>query len=441
MRKSIELRENRAKHIADARAIFDAADREDRSLTKKEETQYDALEAEIREIDQYIDRLERLEGRERMLVEPIPGQRPPRNTPDGQRDGGEIRSLSPGEVRVLAPNQRISDCPELRGKLPDGICDDELSLGRVVRAIVTGDWRHAQAEQRAMGVGSDSGGGFLLPDPMSSRIIDLARNKAQVFAAGALTVPMESNTLKMAKVTGDLTAVWKAEGAAGTNSTMTLGAVTLSAKTLYVQTRVSLELIEDAQNVEQVVHDAISDSMALKLDLAALRGEGPPIAPLGIRNTAGIQTIDQGANGSAITNFDELSQAWQKVLEANGPDRGLAAIYAPRTAGTMDRFVDGDGQPQTPPLSVQNMKRLVTNQIPINLTKGSSNDATDIYAGDFSQVMVGIRTQIKIEASRTASSGQESAFDNLELWIRAYLRADVALAKADHIVLIDGVIP
>ena len=93
MRKSIELREKRAKHIADARAIFDVADREDRALTKKEETKYDAIEAEIREIDQDIDRLERLEGRERMLTEPMSTIPPPRNTPDGQSDGHHLHNV------------------------------------------------------------------------------------------------------------------------------------------------------------------------------------------------------------------------------------------------------------------------------------------------------------------------------------------------------------
>jgi hypothetical protein len=43
-------------------------------------------------------------------------------------------------------------------------------------------------------------GGHLVPTALSSRVIDLARNQARVFQAGAITVPMGAQTLKLAKV-------------------------------------------------------------------------------------------------------------------------------------------------------------------------------------------------------------------------------------------------
>ncbi len=281
----------------------------------------------------------------------------------------------------------------------------------------------------------------MLPDILSTELIDLARNKAQVFAAGARTIPMESNTLTLAKVTGDPTAAWKAENAAGTFTDATIGAVKLAARTLFAATKISIELAEDGGNAEQLVNDVLSSALGLKLDLAALTGDGPPIEPLGIRNTPGIQIIDQGANGAAITDFSKFGDAVEKVLTVNGPDRGLAAIFAPRTWGTLDRFEDTTNQPLKPPASYEGLRKLVTNQVPIDLTKGTSGDATDIYVGDFSQVMVGMRTSVRVEASRAAADTAESAFQNMQVWIRAYLRADVAIAKPDHLVLIDGVIP
>ena len=45
--------------------------------------------------------------------------------------------------------------------------------------------------------------------------------------------------------------------------------------------------------------------------------------------------------------------------------------------------------------------------------------------------------QLKIEATREAGT----SFRDLKVWIRAYLRADIALQRANHFVLVDGVIP
>ena len=87
------------------------------------------------------------------------------------------------------------------------------------------------------------------------------------------------------------------------------------------------------------------------------------------------------------------------------------------------------------------MAKFVTKQVPINLVKGSSTDATEIYVGDFQQMLVGLRTGSHLEVSRQAADGSGSAFSDLQVWIRAYLRTDLVLAKADHFVVIDGIIP
>ncbi|MCH8082833.1 MAG: phage major capsid protein [Myxococcales bacterium] len=355
-----------------------------------------------------------------------------------------MRELREGEVRVLAPDQRLSDCPEIREamRLPDGIQPGEISFGRFLRGAVTGNWKGAEAEQRAMSVAEDIVGGFTLTDQMAVSIIDLARARSRVIQAGARTLPMQTSQLKIAIQESDPTGVWRAENTAITSSDINFGQFLLSAKTLAALVPVSIELMEDAQNTDRVVSNAITEALGLALDLAALLGEGSAIKPTGIRNTTGIQTIDQGTNGSAITDYTEMSQAWEKIVTKNGPETGLAAIYSPREAGTMDRFVDGQGQPQTPPLSVQGMKRLPINQVPINLTKGSSSNASDIYVGNFREMLIGMRTQLVIEASRQATDTVTGlGFASMTVWVRAYLRADVALIRPNQFCVIDGVIP
>ena len=66
----------------------------------------------------------------------------------------------------------------------------------------------------------------------------------------------------------------------------------------------------------------------------------------------------------------------------------------------------------------------MTKQIPVNMTKGTSSNASIAVAGDYSQLLIGLRTTLTIEASREAGDGTEGAFSKLQVWVRAYLRAD-----------------
>lgn len=279
----------------------------------------------------------------------------------------------------------------------------------------------------------------LVPEPLSAEIIDLARSKARVFQAGAQTVPMTSKTLTIARVTGDPTVAWKAENAAHTASDVTTEPLTFTAKTLIASVKMSVELSEDSPNASQIIEDTLASSLALELDRVALIGSGTDPEPQGIFGATNVQTVDLGANGAAITDYDPFSDAYQKVLEANGVPG--AVIFAPRTWGTLDKLKDTTNQPLQPPMSFQQLLALQTTQIPIDQTKGTSVDASHATMGDFLQLLIGLRTDLRIEVSRVASDAAGSAWENLQVWVRAYLRSDVQLAHPDHFTVIDGIIP
>ncbi len=200
----------------------------------------------------------------------------------------------------------------------------------------------------------------------------------------------------------------------------------------------SLELIEDSTGIEDVIETAFASSLALELDRAALRGSGTPPEPRGVRNTTGVTIQSQGANGSALTNYDPISTAIQTVQAANGDP--TAIIYSPRTSGSLDRLKDTTNQPLRPPPSVEGIRRLVTAQIPENLTQGTSSVASEVYVGQWNELLIGMRQRIIIEASKEASDATDSAFRQLQLHLRAYLRADIAVMQPAHFVVITGVL-
>lgn len=397
------------------------AKQEVRSLLNEDKTQdAKAKMNEVRELQEKVDLLRGTEDLEQ------------RNFEGKELNGTHREELKPGEVRALSLEQRMKDFAEpfvYEGE------ERQLSIGKYVRGLVTGNWEGAAAERRAMSEGVLSDGGYLVPTELSSSVIDLARNKARVMQAGARTIPMSSNNITFAKVLTAPTANWKKENDPIPESGMTFGAVTLNAKTLTSMSRMSVELLEDAINLDNIVADAIAQGLALELDRVGLFGKGIDPEPLGLYGTTGIQKIDMGANGGELKNYDPFSLAVEQIENVNGTANAL--LWSPRTAGTVDRFKDGMMQPLAAPESFRNLTKLPTNQIPNDMTKGTANNASCVVVGAWNNMFVGMRRNIVLEVSRTAAG----AFEKLQVVIRAYLRADIVVAKPEQFVIIDGIIP
>lgn len=102
----------------------------------------------------------------------------------------------------------------------------------------------------------------------------------------------------------------------------------------------------------------------------------------------------------------DFSTAVELVRTANGEP--VAAIYHPRTAGALDRLEDTTGQPLQPPESFRALRRFTTTASPINQVQGSATNASDAIVGDFSQLLIGVRTEMRIEVSREAPDGAGS---------------------------------
>jgi HK97 family phage major capsid protein len=138
------------------------------------------------------------------------------------------KALDLGGSIGLTKGQRLTDYVASRGEsLPDGIRPHEISLGKIVRGICTGNWRNAEAEQRvvshkAMGSGTDAAGGYTVPTLVSSQIIDMARAQSVAFRAGARLVPIEGTT-KLPVLTTDATAAWKGQNNAANISDLGFG--------------------------------------------------------------------------------------------------------------------------------------------------------------------------------------------------------------------------
>jgi HK97 family phage major capsid protein len=418
----LEVERNRA--LTRMRELIDNADGDGRSLTGEERQEFECLEARVAAID----------------------TGPPEDSWDDDAGGTAPRGLTVGAAERerstagLRPGQRVEDWFAQRGGRTRSAFTHEhasdFSLGRLVRGMVTGRWDEAEVEKRALSEGTDSAGGFLTPEPLGPRVIDLVRKQARVLEAGATTFPMGSDQHHVARLATGVTPAWRNENASVAESDPGFERVTFVARTLAVLVRLSYELFEDmtSESAALIQNDLIQQ-VSNELDRVALRGSGTAPEPRGVRNQSGVEVQSMGANGASLTSYDPLLDAIAGVRADNIEPNAM--LYASRTAQSLSKLKDTTNQPLRAPEDVAALRRLVTNQVPVNITQGTSTDTSEVYTGDFTQLWIGVRPEfgVRVQTSRDAF------LSNMQIGILAFLRGDVQLAHPQGFVVTTGVRP
>ncbi len=328
-----------------------------------------------------------------------------------------LRGESGERMRLLRPSENLA---EVWGTA-------QATPGEIVRGLATGRWTDA-AEKAALGGGSATSGGVLLSPAVSATIIDLARARSAVVRAGAMTVPMQTGEVRIAQITADPTVSWKPENVTLTASDPTFGSVTLRARTLAVLTKIGLETVQDAANLERFVEQVFAGALAAEIDRVALVGTGAAEQPLGLQNVPGVGT----ATSVGSPNWNDLVDAMTTVRYSNGEPS--AAILNPRDVGTLGKLVGTSNDHYiAPPSALSGMQILHTTNVPRNLGGGANESLA--FVGDFSNLWIGVRSDLRIDATGEAGD----SFAALQLWIRGYIRLDVAVVRPNHFVVLSGI--
>jgi HK97 family phage major capsid protein len=354
------------------------------------------------------------------------------------RSGGDSpRWVRTGDLRpaVVERGQRFADHPVAQDQLAASAARDQAVIGQ-----------HGGFGQLVRSMSTTSGSA-LVPTVWSADIIDRARNFAAVVQAGAELVPMDAKIVQIGRLTADPTASFRAEGSPVTASDPVFDNVTLTAKTLSALVVGSMEWFQDAANVNNVVSDAVAKAIALQLDLCCLfggitagnelgAGQVPagglasPPNPVGIlasllANYPG-NVLGAATNGTAITAatpWNELLDTWFTPMDGN--EQPNAILLNSRMARKYAKTYDTLGQPLRIPADLDPAvaPRFVTNQIPSFTAGTMANIATDIFGGDFRQLIVGHRLDLTVQTltERYAENGQVA--------IVAHWRGDVAVAR------------
>lgn len=307
-----------------------------------------------------------------------------------------------------------------------------FGFGEFVRGMVgqsaSMDVRNALTE------GTDAGGGVTVPKHVMTQLIDRMRSKLVTSKAGALSVPLETEKTSIARLASDPTASWRLENDAVAISDPSFEKVEFQARSLACIVKVSAELLADSVNLEDALLNAFAGSMAGELDRVALFGSGTAPEPLGLVNNPNVGQVSMGTDGAPITDYLPMLDALHDLKVANADDP-TAMVMAPRTWRQVAGLADTTGQPLNPPPAVSQVPMLTSTAVPLDDTQGTSTDASPMIVGDFSQLLIGIRTQLRIRVL------QESFASNNQIGFLADLRADVAVAQPGAFSVIEGITP
>lgn len=317
-----ELKDQRAHALMSAQDILDLAKRENnRMLTDEETAKSNEFLAKADEIDTKIEKIKADQKQKQLIADSVAN----RTVPDRRQTRPSDPITEPKASAQITPISRYGSLKAFKGK------DAEVNAYRVGMWLVDtlfqpGHRLKAKAHEfcrehgvhaeirNALSTGIPASGGALVPDAMSTAIIDL-RERYGIFRQWCDVMPMPNGNITIPRRSGSVTPYWTGEGVAITPSDPSWNNVNLNAKKLGVITRISTELTEDAiVNVADWLTMDIAQQFAYEEDRVGFNGAGAATDG----GILGVITLLQDGNHAA--GFYETSATHDLFSEIDNSD-------------------------------------------------------------------------------------------------------------------------
>lgn len=431
MDRILELRARRAGILEQMEAIVAAADA-DAGLSDEAQAQFDTLKAEDDRVAAQLATLEDLERRRAAAATPV--------------------APIPVPGAPAAPAASV----------PAQVAEPGLRFARMTRTIAAAGGIPHVAQQIAEANG-DSGlfanqnmsngpsGGFLVPEDVSSEIIELLRPASTVRRMGARTVPMPNGNLTTnRRATGAMFGyIGEQEDVPATG--YTYGKMKLSAKKLAGIVPISNDLLRaSGTNVDRLIRDDIVADAAQIEDRFFLRGSGTENAPKGLRfqhtgtDFAATHVLQMTATPDLQKVDNDLGRLELALANFNVPYDGAHWIMAPRTAMFLTNLRDGNGNKVYPEMAQGQLRGKpvhTTTEIPINLGGGAESE---IMLAHPQHVVIGEHMGIELAMSseaayRDSDGTMQAAFSRDETLMRMIMQHDLGVRHLPAVAILTGV--
>src|ERR1022692_3687686 len=400
-----DLRERRNRAYKRMTEIMDAAKGESRSATAAEAAEFDDLETRLQAMDRALE-----------------------THKNARSLASDFDYADPNAV--LKPEQRFADWlnaqPDARSQPAD------FDTSKYWRGMATGDWRNADAEQRAsMQEGVSADGGYTVPSPVAAQIVDMLRDQLAFMAGEGNTVPWTNGGSTLALP------VWVTDPAVQNPAETvdsfppptdaTVNRYLFVARPYMEIETVSWELMEDsALNIGDVLAAAMTARMARSIQSDFIYGAGAgTIQGFTTLGTMLASVEGGGVNGAApasATGYDAIDKAIESVRSAKAePDLIVTSPRALQTYGRLKNTLNDAIRPSPAVqdfLSGANGKEVrTTTAVKDTQTVGTSSaDCSDLFVMDSSRIYWAIRHQASMLTLKERFASMRLA--GVMMWLR-----------------------
>lgn len=378
IKQDINLDEVRSKTVEEAKAEFKRNSKEIIDLAVR----HNKRDLADKAISEGIS-VEEFRG---VLLENIANDKPLETPSDIGMTAKEVKRFS--VVKALRALANPTDRKAQADAAFEFECSEEAARqnGTTAQGIMLPADVLAQWGQRDINSSDDS---TLIPqDFKGGDFIDVLRNQSSVMAAGATMLRGLSGSVVIPKKTAASSGGWIAtEGNAASESEFTSGSVTMSPKVIGAYTDVTRLLLQQSSlDIENLIRDDLTQSIAIAIDLGALAGSGSSGQPTGVKNTSGVNTTTFAA---ANPTFAEIVGMESAVAADNALLGNLSYICKPADYGTLKTTSkdSGSGQFVVEPDGRMNG---------YNVVRSNQVTAGDFYFGNFGDLLIGMYGSLDI---------------------------------------------
>lgn len=412
-----ELREKRARIVAEMRAIAEKPEGDSGAPSDNQERRFEVLKGELTLVEKAVEKQELIDEADRRAAGDRLGE-----TRDGdfQREcrrfslraaiaGAAGLDVDAGREReVSAELQRRSGGTFQGIAIPMEIFQRRASPRDYERRVIT-----------TAGPAGGPGGNLIGTDLRGDIFIDRLRAAMVTQALGATVLDGLIGNTDIPKLKTSAATAWVAENAAITASDHEFQKVALRPKHVGVLTEFSRNmLLQTSPAIEELIRDDFAKILAEALDRAAIKGGGTN-EPVGVLATAGLNTSVSMATPSWSAVLDLVNA----VEEGNSTGSGfvLRPLAAKRLRSTLRAASTDSRMVMEDPNFLADFPAVRSTLVPIDTTP--TPDTTAVIFGAWADLLIGYWSAFDL----LVNPFESTAYAKGNVSVRGMLTADIAV--------------
>ena len=228
----------------------------------------------------------------------------------------------------------------------------------------------------------DTGGYGIATVLQAESFIDILRNRATIMQLGTVMGGLVGN-IDIPKQVAAAQGYWLGEDADATESTLDLGQISLTPKTVAAFSEITRKLmVQSSLDTEALVRADLAKALALTIDKAGYYGTGSDHQPLGIANQTGINAV---AFAAVQPTYAELVEMETQIALDNADVSSMAYVgnaafrgHAKTTLQFPNAAIAQGGTIWEPGNTVNGYRTEITNQV----------NSGDVFMGNFADLLV-----------------------------------------------------